>query len=347
MSYFFKTGNRFTVSSNDSAVVKRELPTGTYRVGFERDFGTYYLETIDGFTIPERIYGNTIKYAERIINTFLDRSGSTGVLLSGEKGSGKTLLSKYVSSECVNKGIPTIVINQPWYGDAFNKFIQNIDQPCVVIFDEFEKTYNKEEQEKLLTLFDGVYMNKNLFIVTCNDIWRIDENLKNRPGRMYYNIDFDGIDEDFVKEYCEDTLKYTEFSDEILRITTAFQRFNFDMLKALVEEVNRYGESPSKAMEMVNIDIKTRGYVRYDITLYDKDGERIGDKESWGDIDPFQEKFYLTYTNNDEYEEVTFSIKDMNDFDHHTNKMTFVNKDGFKAVFMKDSREKNVLRYIL
>jgi len=91
------------------------------------------------------------------MRTFTDRSNSTGVLLTGEKGSGKTLLAKHLSIMGYDMGIPTIVINSAWTGDSFNKLIQDIEQPLIVMFDEFEKVYNREEQEKMLTLLDGVY----------------------------------------------------------------------------------------------------------------------------------------------------------------------------------------------
>ena len=47
--------------------------------------------------------------------------------------------------------VPTIVINAPWKGDKFNTFIQAIEQPCAILFDEFEKVYDRDDQEKILT----------------------------------------------------------------------------------------------------------------------------------------------------------------------------------------------------
>ena len=69
----------------------------------------------------------TERQAERILRTFLARSGSTGVLLAGEKGSGKTFLTKYISLQVARQGIPTIVINQALSEGRFNAFIQAIE----------------------------------------------------------------------------------------------------------------------------------------------------------------------------------------------------------------------------
>jgi len=63
--------------------------------------------------------------------------------LVGEKGSGKTLLAKYISiAAAKERGIPTIVINHPFHGDEFNLFMQSIQEPVIVLMDEFEKIHD-------------------------------------------------------------------------------------------------------------------------------------------------------------------------------------------------------------
>ena len=137
MSYFIRNGNTFKVADNESLDIQERLPVGNYTIKQDQ-FGNMFLEMIDSFEAPKRLYGDTTKNAGRILNTFLDRTVSTGVLLTGEKGSGKTLLAKTLSIEAAKQDIPTVIINSDWHGDQFNKLIQNIDQPCVVLFDEFE-----------------------------------------------------------------------------------------------------------------------------------------------------------------------------------------------------------------
>jgi len=227
------------------------LPAANYRVAQDA-FGNFFLEQIDNFEIPSKLYGNCLRHTDRIINSFWDRPAQTGVLLNGEKGSGKTLLAKNISSELAKVGVPTIVINSPWTGDAFFKLLQDIDQPCVILFDEFEKVYDREQQEEILTLLDGVFASKKLYLLTCNDKWRIDSHMRNRPGRIFYLLDFKGLDVQFIREYCEDNLVNKEHIESICTLTQVYGQFNFDMLKALVEEMNRYGEAPLEALEMLN-----------------------------------------------------------------------------------------------
>ena len=89
-------------------------------------------------------------------------------------------------------------------------------------------------------------------MITCNDKWRVDIHMRNRPGRIYYMLDFKGLDADFIREYCNDNLENKIHIETIVNVGSLFSEFNFDMLKALVEEMNRYNESPQEALEMLN-----------------------------------------------------------------------------------------------
>lgn len=267
-SYFLKAGTTFRVSSKEALDLHEALPPGNYTVG-QDPMGNFFLEQIESFSIPKKLYGDTTRHTGRIISTFFDRSQSTGVMLNGEKGSGKTLLAKNISAELAAQGVPTIVINRAWVGDGFFKLLQDITQPCVILFDEFEKVYDRDGQEAILTLLDGVFGSKKLYLITCNDKWRVDQHMRNRPGRIYYMLDFKGLGPDFIHEYCTDNLKAESqhYIDNIVSIASLFSEFNFDMLKALVEEMNRYNESPADALTMLNAKPEFDSGTSYDIKL--------------------------------------------------------------------------------
>ena len=277
MSYYMKSGNTFRIATKESMDLHEQLPAGNYVVKVDQ-FDNFYIEQIESFDVPTKMYGDTIRNTERIINSFWERNKSTGVMLVGEKGSGKTLLSKNICIELAKQNVPTIVVNAPWHGDKFNTLIQSIQQPCIVMFDEFEKVYNSEEQEALLTLLDGIYSTKKLFLLTSNDKWRVDSHMRNRPGRIFYMVNFTGLDADFIREYCGDNLKNQKHTESIVNIASVFGAFNFDMLKALIEEMNRYNETPQEAMRILNVKAEFDGGSTYSVEIYK--GDRKADRTS-------------------------------------------------------------------
>lgn len=263
MAHFIKSGDIISVVSQVAYDIGNTLPPDTYIVKHNPKQG-FWLEMIDSFSRIPKYYGNTEKHSNRILNTYFARNKTTGVMLAGEKGSGKTLLAKLVCIEALEKGLPVIIVNSPFVnqqevqgqattGDDFIKFIQTIDQPCVIFFDEFEKIYKTvEDQHSILTMLDGVFSSNKLFVLTCNDKSRIDKHLKNRPGRLHYMFDFSTLEMEFIKDYLDDKLIHKHHYDAIVKLSTLFVAFNFDMLQAIVEECNRYDEDPKDLIKILN-----------------------------------------------------------------------------------------------
>ena len=312
MSYFLKSGNTFRVTKKEALNLTEHLPGGNYIVQKDEMTGQLYLEQIDNFTPVGKVYGDSLKNTDRIVNTFLDRPNTTGVMLTGEKGSGKTLLTKNVCMKLATMDIPTIVINAPWCGDKFNNFIQSIDQPCAILFDEFEKTYDREQQEMILTLLDGVFPTKKLFLLTCNDKWRVDSHMRNRPGRIFYMMDFKGLDANFIREYCEDNLNNKQYIENIVNVGSFFAEFNFDMLKALVEEMNRYNESPQEALAMLNAKPEFDSGTEYEMTIV-HNGVEINSRRDKFEGNPLQPKgVEIGFDSNPEDDEAEYVYKTFN-----------------------------------
>ena len=351
MSYFLKSGNTFRVSAKEAMDIREQLPAGNYVVKEMPMDGPLYLEMIDGFEIKGKKYGDLNKNTDRILNTFMSRPSSTGVMLAGEKGSGKSLLAKNLSIEAAARmGIPTIVINAPWVGDKFNSFIQSIEQPVVILFDEFEKVYDADDQEKALTLLDGVFPSKKLFVLTCNDKWRVDQHMRNRPGRIFYMLDYKGLDSAFITEYCNDNLKpeLLKHTEKLCQIASLFAQFNFDMLKATVEEMNRYDEEPQDALRMLNVKPEFDGGNKFEVKVI-RNGEELKDDElessQWSG-NPLQSNVRIHFKDyEDEKDEdgdypwdwtsVMFSAADLTKIDSTAGKFVFVAKDGTTLVLNK------------
>lgn len=248
---FFQREDIFTIGHDNPADRHDTLPAGVYLVGASMQ--GFYLRQLPDFELPKKFYGDVLQKTDKILATFEDRPKTTGVLLSGEKGSGKTLLSKNICMEGVKRGYPTLVVNNSFAGDSFNTFLQSITQPCIVLFDEFEKVYDKDEQQELLTLFDGVFTTKKLLLLTTNDYLGINNHLQNRPGRLYYSLEFKGLDREFIMEYGKDNLKNKAHLSNLGVIASMVNPLSFDILQAIIEECNRYDETPVKALEMLNV----------------------------------------------------------------------------------------------
>lgn len=272
MAYYVRQGSTFRVTDEKNLDIYEKLPVGNYVIKVDMMTGQMFLDSVDNFEFKGKRYGDNTRNTDRILNTFISRDVSTGVMLVGEKGSGKSLLAKTVCMAAAERGIPTIIINTPYHGDQFNTFIQSLDQPVVILFDEFEKVYDQEEQESILTLLDGVFPTKKLFVLTSNDKWGIDRHMRNRPGRIFYMMEFTGVDREFIVEYCIDNLLNKSYIDKICTIASLFANFNFDMLKALVEEMNRYDEAPEQALKYLNCRTEFEAATVFTVKVF-KNGE--------------------------------------------------------------------------
>lgn len=294
----------FTVHDARSMVVHDKLPPGLYTVRVSPQLG-FYLEQAENFELPAKMYGSVEKDSKRILHTFADRDVSTGVLLVGERGSGKTMLAKKIALDAQQVGIPTLLVSSAFTGDAFNSFIQSIEQDCIVLFDEFEKVYSDEDQQLILTLLDGTIRTKKMFIFTSNEKYAVNQHMQNRPGRVFYLKEYDGISMAFIEEYCKDVLKPAlhKHIEIICQFSSMFFAFNFDMLKAICEEMNRFDESPQEAVELLNAKPGfSRNSIDYSVNLVAPNGDEVFSAHSWAGAplaDPDVDWNWRAYTNGD------------------------------------------------
>jgi len=247
-------GDCYLVFSEEEMAYEDTLPPKTYSINFDPDAGRFFLKIMRDFSYDGVLYGDIEQTRDRIIKTFNERDHSTGVLLEGDKGSGKTLLAKLVASKLnLMQDIPTIIVGTAFDGEGFRAFLNSIEQPICVIFDEFEKIYKKkEDQESILSLFDGLYESKKLWLLTYNDRSRVTSFMKNRPGRFFYSLTYNGLDEIFVKSYCDRNLDNKDHMEPILNFCK-LTSMSFDMLQAVVEDMNRYKETLHETLKFLNV----------------------------------------------------------------------------------------------
>jgi hypothetical protein len=279
MSQIIQSGDVFRFAPSPDNMLPH-LPKGVYKIVSTPD--GYVFVRQEPFKKITKVYGNHGTMAKRIYCSFKDRENNTGVLLAGTKGSGKSYLGRLLSQEAADEGLPTIIITEPLSGETLRGMLSHLDQRVVILIDEFEKVYDDtKSQLTFLSLLDGLSTTKHLFILTVNDVSKVDQHMKNRPGRLYYLLEFNGLEEDFIREYCEAKLDNKEHIEELLELTSLFDEFNFDMLSSLVEEMNRFKESALDAVRYLNIAAEGNLRGRYNATVVTLEGVRVNNSGYW------------------------------------------------------------------
>lgn len=265
MSNYIITSDEISVIPDDAMSVRNMLPAGIYQLSIE-PMQPIRLVPFGTFKLPEKLYGKTEAHAERIIRTFCNRQTSTGALFVGAKGSGKSLLARKIANTLMEEhGLPTIIIPFNTINSDIASFIEMIDTPCMILFDEIDKVEEREITDCLLGIFDGISNTRKLFVLTANDENRINDKFMNRPGRIYYRIRFGGVPGEAIEEYCREKLKNPNFAVEMQEVAMYIRDFSFDMMKAVVEECNRYGESPMEAVQYLNVSPDLAGYFSIEV----------------------------------------------------------------------------------
>ena len=246
------------------------LPPIAYTVEFSEKSG-FYLERFSDINVKEKIYGIHQEKVEKVFNTFTEFERSLGVILSGDKGIGKSLFGKMLSIKCVQEGYPLIIVNRYYPGIA--SFLDSIEQEAMVLFDEFDKTFGEvragdgfaSPQTELLSLFDGISQGKKLFVISCNSLRNISDFLVNRPGRFHYHFRFEYPGDTEITEYLTDKLE-EQYRGEIDKVISFSKKvpLNYDCLRAIAFELSKGDpfEEAIKDLNIVNINSE-----RYNLIL--------------------------------------------------------------------------------
>lgn len=253
------TGNTYKIY-DDSLRVYDLLPAQCYSVRFNKMTG-FFLEKHSDIEIKEdKIYGVHETKVDKVLKSFDLFNRSLGVILSGDKGIGKSLFAKILSVKAIEAGFPLLIVDTYYPGIA--AYIESIEQKVVVLFDEFDKTFvakenNVDSQAEMLSLFDGVAQGKKLFIITCNELRKLNDYLVNRPGRFHYHFRFEYPSPMEIKEYLEDKL-INQYYTEIEKVISFSKKvkLNYDCLRAIAFEINLTGsfEESIKDLNILNID---------------------------------------------------------------------------------------------
>lgn len=261
-------GSRYQVYGEDVQTFK-ELPASTYSVGFHPQMGFWLVQHNDLEINEDKVYGSHERKVDKIFKSFKLSDRNFGIILSGKKGIGKSLLARMIADKAIKNDMPVIIVDTAIPG--ISDFLSSIDQEVVIVFDEFEKTFGKinddqkDPQIELLSLFDGIDNGKKLFVITCNEVRQLNEFLINRPGRFHYHFEIGCPTSQEVRAYLEDKLGegYQEEIEKVVKLAQMAD-ITYDSLRAISFDL-RQGYPLEETLLDLNINYERDTY--FDITV--------------------------------------------------------------------------------
>ena len=257
---FYKIGNRITFKPITEGL-EYELEAGVvYTIDIDRYTDEITFNIAPNLTMPEKIYetADSSKFISKVLNSFeKSKDGTTGVMLSGLKGSGKTITAKNIA---LKSNLPIILIDKSFRPSLLVKLFNKLEKTTAcIMFDEVDKLGKDYDDDYLLKILDGANTcGKKLVLCTCNECDDINEYLKDRCSRIRYWRKFDELSPSLIQEILKDRLND---KDEINPLTdfiiSNFACISFDNVVAFVDEVNEYPTSSFEELfEDMNLSSK-------------------------------------------------------------------------------------------
>lgn len=220
------------------------MPGKVYDLLFDNYEMYSYLKENGNLNMPKKIYEieEDTKFMDRVLlfHNSEYNNGNTGVLLAGDKGTGKSMLAKRIA---LKSNLPIIIVDSSYPLWQITKFFKKVKTETCIIFDEIEKNPRTWPSEDLLTFLDGIQeTGKKIVIMTCNKTEGLDENLFDRCSRIrYYRKYKANANEIFIKEMIED--KGLTPNQPLVDFIKRFTVKSFDNINSFLDEYKLYLET--------------------------------------------------------------------------------------------------------
>lgn len=218
-SEFIKIGDRLIIKPEGADYDL--IPGKVYDLSWDRYSGEDIFKENGDLNFPGKLYtSKRDEFFKKRVLTYFNNSftNTTGVMLAGVKGTGKTVCAKILAKD---SNLPIIVVDPIYPEQRLIKFFKQIKSSVCILFDEVDKSF---DTNKMLDFLDGIQKtSKKLVIMTCNNLSKVSEYLQDRCSRIRYlrkytpedNLEFlDPIIADLgiknaeeVSEYCRNNIK--------------------------------------------------------------------------------------------------------------------------------------------
>lgn len=214
-----------------------------------------YLKESEAFIMPTKYYQNKddVRFISKVINTFTNTEKiTTGIMLSGTKGCGKTLMAKHIAMKA---NTPIIVLDKSVRASNLENFFARITIDVCIIIDELDKYW---DTRYMLGFFDSVKPSgKKLIICTCNDEDEINEYLNDRCSRIRYKRTFENLGADAVVGILTDIIGEEKALEVASFLVDNINVISYDNVLVFGDEVkNNPDESLEDILNDLNIEKK-------------------------------------------------------------------------------------------
>lgn len=264
-----QAGEKFFLGDRCHSVGK--LEAAVYRLTEDDETDNLFLVRVQrNFDFSHKIYGLDSKFIAHVLKTYNTFQENTlGVLLSGVKGSGKTVTAKQL---CNSLGLPVVIVTQNH--KRLPEFLNNIKQDVVVFIDEYEKIFidddKKDDQNMLLSTMDGALSNgfRRVFLLTSNDP-AINDSMLERPGRIRYHKKYKDLPISIIMQIVDDRLIHKELRDQTIAFISELKTITIDIMKSVIDEVNIHKEDPKEFESFFNVRKASKTYGVYEVNVVD------------------------------------------------------------------------------
>lgn len=240
---FLKVGKNVSFKFNTNGLECDLTPGMVYNIKVDSYTRVVSLEETAPFSMPSKVYctSRDRRFIDKVLNSYkLSENGFTGVMLSGLKGSGKTIMAKSIANE---SNLPIINIDKsirPW---ALKVLVELLcDTNICFMFDELDKLLEDYDDSALLQILDGAdTKGKHMILFTCNNEECISEYLVDRCSRIRYWRKFGEISPSLIMEILNDKLNDKKEVESLTDfIKDNFEICSFDNIASFINEVNNY-----------------------------------------------------------------------------------------------------------